>query len=97
MPETDYGRVLHGKPDPSPRPSTSAPPKPRLRTTMSVVGHLLKPGEAREEDIVVSELYDMSQPGEYTISAFRRMLDLDTDPRSKIIAFSNMLTITVTK
>lgn len=95
--ETEYRRILTGRPGPSPRPATSAPPKPRPRISMSVIGYWLKPGEAREEDIDVSQLYDLSQPGQYTISAFRRLSDVDTDPRSKIIAFSNTLTITVTK
>lgn len=96
-PETEYYRLLRGKPDPSPRPFTSERPKPRPSITGSFVGYLLKSGEAREEDISVSQLYDLSQPGQYTISAWRRLSDVATNPGSKIIAFSNTLAITVTK
>jgi hypothetical protein len=64
---------------------------------MSVVGYILKPGEAREEEIPLDQLYDLSQPGRYTISASRRLSDVTTDPRSHTVAYSNSITITVTK
>ena len=80
-------------------PAQAAPvrPKPRPRVMMSIVGYMLKPGESREEDIVVSKLYDLSKPGQYTISASRRLSDITTDPHSKLAARSNRLTITVIK
>ena len=103
MPETKYHRVLRGKADTSanraaPQKSgaaaaTSDPPEPLPSIRMSVIGYMLKPGEFREEDIVVSKLYEMSQPGQYSISASRRA----TDPRSDVVAKSNTLIITMTK
>jgi hypothetical protein len=107
VPETKYHRVLRGKDDTSASqaspektgevPATSGPPKPRLRFRGSFTGVMLKPGEFREEDIVVSKLYDLSQPGQYTISASRRLSDVSTDPQSKLVAKSNTLKITIIK
>jgi hypothetical protein len=106
-PETKYYRLLRGKPDtsanpPAPEksgeaPATSGRPEPRPMFRWSFTGVMLRPGEFREEDIVVSKLYDLSQPGRYTISATRRLSDVTTDPNSKLIAKSNTLTITITK
>jgi hypothetical protein len=105
--ETKYHRALRGKDDNSANPAvqdksggapaTSGRPEPRLRFWGSFTGFMLKPGESREEDIVVSKLYDLSQPGQYTISASRRLSSLGTDPNSKVVAKSNRLMITITK
>jgi hypothetical protein len=93
VPDTAYHRALRGKPDKS---ASSGPPT-RLRVMSgSFVDRLLKPGESREEEIVVSKLYDLREPGQYSITAWRRLLDLATHPYSKIVAKSNTLIITVT-
>jgi hypothetical protein len=107
VPETKYNRVLRGRDDSDARPAVlgepggssapSGPPEPRPVITGSFTGVMLKPGESREEDIVVTKLYDLSQPGQYAISASRRLLDVATDARSKIVARSNKLRITITK
>ena len=107
VPETRYQRILRGTDDtranpatpdkPGAAPATSDRSEPRPLIRGSFTGSMLKPGESREEDIVVSELYDLSQPGRYTITASRRLSDLANDPNSKIIAKSNALMITITK
>ena|SRR2546428_606902 len=56
----------------------------------SQVMHLLAPGETFRDQIVVSDLYDLSRPGEYTIRARR------PDEATKIPATSNTIRITVT-
>lgn len=106
-PETKYYRLLQGKPDTSAKspaveksgtvPATSVRPEPLPMFFGSFTAHMLKPGEFREEDIVVSKLYDLSQPGQYTISASRRLSNVSTDPNSKIVAKSNTLTISITR
>lgn len=107
MTETDYHRALRGKPqtgaDPAGRkksgeaPGAAEAPKPQLVNWGSYVGYMLKPGESREEVIVVSKLYDLDQPGQYTITAWRRLSDHTASPNHKIIAKSNTLTITIIK
>lgn len=107
IPETRYHRLLRGKDDTSAKPATrersaaaqatSGPPEPRPRFRGSFTGYMLKPGESSEEEIVVSKLYDLSQPGQYAISASRRLSSLATDPKSKVVAKSNTLVITITK
>lgn len=100
-PETRYNRLLHGKLGANSKPSAGQGPGGASETPMGVfgsfVGSMLKPGDFREEDIDVSKLYDLSQPGQYTITASRRLIDLASDPRSKIIAKSNALTITIVR
>lgn len=61
----------------------------------SFVGYMLQPGETRKEDIVVSKLYDLSRPGQYSISASRRLGEITTDPNYKLVAKSNTLIITI--
>jgi hypothetical protein len=58
---------------------------------------MLKPGESREGIIVLNKLFDLSKPGRYAVSVRRRLVYVLTDPRSKIIATSNTLTITITR
>lgn len=105
-PETRYYRMLLGKTDDGARlaatkkssaAAASERPAPRPAIGGSFTGHLLKPGESREQEIIVSKLYNLSQPGQYTISASRRLSDITTDPNSKIVAKSNTLTISVTR
>ena len=106
-PETRYQRLLRGKDDISTKAATrersasaqatSGPPEPRPTFRGSFAGYMLKPGESREEDIVVSKLYDLSRPGRYAISASRRLSELATDPNSKVVAKSNTLIITITE
>jgi len=101
-PETKYYRLIRGKADPAMKSAAlekpvkgSAHPQPQALFGGSVAVLMLKPGESQDADIVVSKLYDLTQPGEYTISAARRFSQLETDPRSKIIAKSNTLTISI--
>jgi len=56
----------------------------------SQVMHLLAPGETFRDQIVVSDLYDLSRPGEYTIRARR------PDEETKTPVISNTIRITVT-
>src|SRR5665213_681986 len=65
VPETKYYRVLRGKPDTSASPAASGSPGTRWGFRGSFTGVMLKPGESREEDIVVSKLYDLSHSGQY--------------------------------
>ena len=107
VPQTRYHRLLRGKDDTNanraaPEKSGAAQPtlerpEPRPLIWRSFSGIMLKPGESRDEDIVVSKLYDLSQPGQYTISASRRLSNVTTDPHSKLVAKSNTLTIRITK
>ncbi len=107
IPETRYHRLLRGKDDTSAKPATrerpaaaraiSGPPEPRPMFRGSFTGYMLNPGESREEDIAVRKLYDLSPPGQYAISASRRLSNLATDPNSKVVAKSNTLIITVAK
>lgn len=45
--------------------------KKLVDTWSSNIGRTLKPGEALVEEIDVTKLYDLSQPGIYTISVTR--------------------------
>jgi hypothetical protein len=106
-PDTKYHQLIRGKHDISPTPSarkktgaalpSSDIPEPLPRIGGSFMTIMLKPGESREEDIVVSKLYDLSKPGQYTISASRRLSDVLTDPNSKLVGKSNTLMITITE
>lgn len=105
--ETKYHRALRGKVDTSANratpersdasPAISERPEPRPFMIGSFVRTMLKPGEFREEDIVISNLYDLSQPGQYTVSASRHLSNAATDAKSKLVAKSNTLMITITK
>ncbi|HTX36141.1 MAG TPA: hypothetical protein VME43_14020 [Bryobacteraceae bacterium] len=104
MPKTDYYRALRGDREAAARLAgalnsgkPSGPVHVVIGFNYSMTAYMLKPGESREEDIVVSKLFDLSKPGQYTVTASRRLLDYDNDPRSKIIAKSNALTITIVK
>jgi hypothetical protein len=107
MPKTKYYRALRGEPDTGANlsaqeksgaaPATSDPPEPRPTFQGSFVGFMLKPGESREEEIVVSKLYDLGQPGQFAITTSRRLSVPATDPRSKLVAKSNTLMITIVK
>lgn len=105
-PETKYGLLIRGNAGSSASPATreksagtqaaSGPPEPLPIIRMSVVGYMLKAGESREEDIDITKLYDLSQPGQYTISASRLPLESATDPNGRVVK-SNALVITITK
>ena len=66
---------------------------PTSRLTISEVVYSVKPGETLTDVAVVTELYDLSQPGKYTIRVSREI------PREfgKGTVKSNPVTITVTK
>lgn len=106
-PETKYYRALQGKVDPATvkteRPksklagSAEIPPPPQL-SFRSVRSERLKPGEIHQEEIVLNKLYDLTQPGQYTVSASRRLLDVPAEARYAeycALVKSNTLTITI--
>jgi hypothetical protein len=88
--ETPYGQKVHGT-DPNRRPFSG-----------SVFGYqeTLKPGETFEEKLNLSEEYDLSKPGEYTIQVRRHdvLSEDDLKSKSRTVAFvkSNTITITIT-
>ncbi len=53
---------------------------------------LLKPGEKLEEDAILSDVFDLTSPGEYEIQFLRPVSE---DPNEKEIVKSNTITITV--
>jgi hypothetical protein len=57
-PETEYGRILKQKQRERANPNMTGGPR---------VGFKLEPGEPVVEECVVSNLYDMSRPGQYSI------------------------------
>ena len=75
-PETSFGRKLHHK-------------EPGFTLGGSVVAYYLKPGQTHETRSYLNRVYDLSQPGKYTIQVQRR------DPDSNTIVKSNAITITV--
>jgi hypothetical protein len=75
-PETSFGRKLHHK-------------DPGFTLGGSVVAYHLKPGRTHETRSFLNRVYDLSQPGKYTIQVQRR------DPGSNTIVKSNATTITV--
>ncbi len=58
--------------------------------TGSIVFGTLKPGESKIERVDISRVYDMNTPGKYTIEVYQ------TDPESKTVVRSNVITVTVT-
>lgn len=49
----------------------------------------VQPGQTVEDDLVISEFYDLTRPGKYTIQALR------PDPQSHAVVKSNTITLTV--
>ena len=77
-PHTTWGRRLQGD-------GSSLPP-PMESSSLEVP---LKRGKSTRSRIIVNRLYDVSQPGKYTIQVGR------SDPYTAAIALSNTLTVTV--
>lgn len=84
-PVTEYRRRLKGEPG---RPGPHGEPAPPLLS--SDIGCSLEPGKSMEEVIVANKLYDLSQPGKYSIQVSR--FDL---AYSKTWVKSNTITLTV--
>ena len=64
-----------------------------FRKTVIVSSDLLlpiQPGKSLTDVIIVNKMFDLSQPGKYSIQAQR------ADPDSKIVVNSNIITVTVT-
>jgi hypothetical protein len=59
-----------------------------------------KPGETFEEHLILSEEYDLSEPGKYTIQAYRSNVATEDDLKAKSnvpsITKSNIITLTIT-
>lgn len=49
----------------------------------------VQPGQTVEDDLVISEFYELTRPGKYTIQALR------PDPQSHAVVKSNTITLTV--
>jgi len=58
---------------------------------LSLIGSPIAPGKTRDDDIVVSALYDLSRPGKYTVQVNR------FDETTNAFVKSNKITITVTE
>jgi hypothetical protein len=59
-------------------------------TMETVVSFTLKPGESLKDGIKLSEIYDLSKPGKYSIEVER------IDESTKTVVKSNMIMLTVT-
>jgi|ERR1035437_1914868 hypothetical protein len=83
-PETEFGQSKSNRAD--------TPPDPASMVAARAAGTLvsLKPGQDWRNTIRVSELYDLSKPGQYTIQVRR------WDDETKTWVKSNPLTVTVT-
>jgi hypothetical protein len=64
---------------------------PEIGHTGSPPPHTLKPGETHESGQVITDLYDMTQPGDYTIQVSRRISNNSKDGVVK----SNKVTVTI--
>ena len=82
-------RLLEKEPDQSPCNGRARCNIVRLDLG-SQVTHTLLAGQSFSDQMVVSEFYDLSQPGEYTIRAIR------PDEKTNIPIISNTIRITVT-
>jgi len=80
-PLTKWGRLVFGRPDPSDNPN-------HLEFTM-VTTSPLAPGKTYTSEIILSDLYDLSVPGTYTVHVPRFDEDL------KVIVKSKATTITI--
>ena len=82
---TWYGNRLQGKDVDEPKDSAQA--------TLIVSSDVLlpiQPGGTLTEVIIVNKMFDLSQPGKYSIQAQR------LDPGSRMVVKSNIITVTVT-
>ncbi|PYX10063.1 MAG: hypothetical protein DMG88_03995 [Acidobacteria bacterium] len=79
--ETKYGRGLKGE--------GGTPEAPTVTVTNDIL-FPLQPGKKLKDMLIVSRLWDMSQPGVYSIQVQR------TDPDTGILVRSNSVTVTVT-
>lgn len=77
--KTEYNHALHNEP-------TSTP----MIVVSSLFNALVSPGKTIIEMIDLNDLYDLSEPGTYSIQVER------TDPLSKTTVHSNKLTIVIT-
>lgn len=101
---TKYGNQLQGKDVSEPKDSAQAKnaetqpagndagPQTFQETVIvsSDVLLTIQPGETLTDVIIVNKLFDLSQPGKYSIQAQR------ADPDSKMVVKSNIITVTVT-
>jgi hypothetical protein len=78
-PETKYARDLRGE-------ATPAPYHPVISSGGNIV---LKPGEMTTDHLVLTDLFDLSQPGEYTVRVQRIF------PPNRAVVTSQALTITI--
>jgi hypothetical protein len=53
--------------------------------------HIVKPGETETSGITITPLYDMTQPGTYTIQASRKI----SDEANAGVVYSNKITVSV--
>jgi hypothetical protein len=87
VPESRFYAVLKGKPDPY--KATGPGFAPPLVVGGSHIREWVSPGDTWKDEITVSNLLDMKQPGKYTISLSR------LDPASNTVVKSNTITVTV--
>jgi hypothetical protein len=83
--ETKYGRKIHGK-------------EPYKGTSRSSFIRTLKPGEEVQEHLFVNRIYDLSQPGKFTIQVQVPIYANDADAKSHRPTYvkSNAVTVTIT-
>jgi hypothetical protein len=68
------------------------------RFRISRKGVILKPGESLEDFTILSNLFDLSKPGKYTVTAQNERRSGDSSHELKLIYVkSNTITITVTE
>jgi hypothetical protein len=56
----------------------------------AIQGSVYKPGHGHSESIVLNRMYDLSQPGDYTIQLSKK------DSATKTVVKSNIVTVTIT-
>lgn len=79
VPETDFGRKLKEP--------------PVIPMNSRNFGMYLRPNESTKENIALSDLYDLSHPGQYTIQVSRAV---SNKPKDGVVK-SNTITVTVTE
>jgi hypothetical protein len=84
--ETSYGRKLHGK-----------EPNSHFHVHHSRMWIDLKPGDTLEESVYLSDIYDFTQTGKYTVQVSQTIFASQADAKAnlKTTIKSNLVTLTV--
>jgi len=86
LPGTEYYRLVKGKKKDRPKEGANFEP---MGFHGSVIQFTLKPGETLKDGVVVSKLFDLGQPGRYSIRVTK------VDMATKTSVTSNTITVTM--